>query len=128
MISPVSIALSGLTVATLRLDVAASNVANAQDVGGLPGARGQSAYTPMQVMQSDTGTGTVAYAIPVEPSYTSTFDPQSPHANSQGLVAMPNVDLTQELLQMEVARQSYEANLKTVETAFSTTNRLLGAA
>jgi flagellar basal-body rod protein FlgC len=128
MISPVSIALSGLLAAKLRLDIAASNVANSQDVGALPGTRGQVPYAPMQVMQTDTGSGTFACPVPVTPAYIKTFDSQSPDTNAQGLVAVPNVDLTQELLQMEVARQSYEASLKSLETAFSTTNRLLGTA
>jgi flagellar basal body rod protein FlgC len=79
-------------------------------------------------MQSDSGSGTVAYTVPVSPAYVATYDPQSPDANGQGLVAAPNVDLAQELVQLEVAKQAYEANLKTVEAGRSTTNYLLGTA
>jgi flagellar basal-body rod protein FlgC len=128
MISAVSIGLSGLAAADLRLNVAASNIANAQDVGVLPGTNGQSAYAPLQVMQSDTGPGTVAYTVPVNPPYIPTYDPQSPDANDQGLVAAPNVNLAQDLVQLQVARQAYEGNLKTVEAGLSTTNYLLGIA
>ena len=128
MLSSVSIGLSGLEAANLRLDVAANNIANAQSVGALPGNPGPAPYTPMQVMQSDSGSGTVANTVPVDPAYIPTSDPQSPDANPQGMVAMPNVDLTQQMVEMAMAQQSYAANLKTIQMSMSTTGRLLGIA
>jgi flagellar basal-body rod protein FlgC len=128
VLSSVSIGLSGLEAASLRLDVAANNIANAQSAGALPGAPGPAPYTPMQVLQSDSGSGTVATTVPVAPAYVATSDPQSPDANAQGLVAMPNVDLTQEIVELVAARQSFAANLKTVQIGLSTTGRLLGIA
>ena len=128
MLSSVSIGLSGLAAASLRLDVAANNIANAQSAGAIPGNLGPAPYTPMQVVQSDSGSGTTANTEPVDPAYIPTFDPQSPDANAQGTVAMPNVDLTQEVVELAMAQQSYQANLKTVQISMSTTGRLLGIA
>jgi flagellar basal-body rod protein FlgC len=128
MLSSVSIGLSGLAAASLRLEVAANNIANAQSVGALPGNPGPAPYTPMQVVQSDSGSGTAANTVPVDPAYIPTPDPQSPDANAQGQVAMPNVDLTQQVVELAMAQQSYQANLKTVQISTSTTGRLLGIA
>jgi len=128
VLSSVSIGLSGLEAASQRLDVAANNIANAQSSGALPGTPGPAPYTPLQVLQSDTGSGTVATTVPVDPAYVPASDPQSPYANAQGLVAMPNVDLTQEIVELAAARQSFAANLKTVQISMSTTGRLLGIA
>jgi len=125
MLSAVSTALSGLGVATLRLGVAANNIANAQSAGALPGNPGPAPYTPVQVVQSAVGSGTAAGTEPVDPAYIPAFDPQSPDANTQGLVAMPNVDLTQDVVQLTMAQQSFAANLKTLQTELSTTGRLL---
>jgi flagellar basal-body rod protein FlgC len=125
MLSAVSTALSGLAVATLRLNVAANNIANAQSAGALPGTPGPAPYTPLQVVQSEGASGTAADTEPVDPAYIPAFDPQSPDANAQGLVAMPNIDLTQEIVQLTTAQQSYAANLKTLQTGLSTTGRLL---
>jgi flagellar basal-body rod protein FlgC len=128
MLSSVSIGLSGLAAASLRLEVAANNIANAQSVGALPGNPGPAPYTPMQVVQSDSGSGTAANTVPVDPAHIPTPDPQSPDANAQGQVAMPNVDLTQQVVELAMAQQSYQANLKTVQISTSTTGRLLGIA
>jgi flagellar basal-body rod protein FlgC len=127
MLSSISTALSGLAAATRRIDVAASNIANAQTAGALPGNPGSAPYVPMQVVQSETspGSGTTAYTAPVNPTYVAVYDPQSPDADAQGLVAMPNVDPTQEILQLATARQSFAANLKTVQAAISMTDQLL---
>ncbi len=38
---------------------------------------------------------------------------------------MPNVDLTQEVVQLTMAQQSFAANPKTLQTELSTTGRLL---
>jgi flagellar basal-body rod protein FlgC len=129
MLSSVSIGLSGLAAATLRLDVAANNIANAQSSGALPGNPGPAPYTPMQVVQSDGESGgTVASTVSADPAYIPASDPQSPDANAQGLVAAPNVDLTQEMVEMAAAQQSFAANLKTVQISLSSTGRLLGIA
>jgi flagellar basal-body rod protein FlgC len=128
MLSSVSIGLSGLAAANLRLDVAANNIANAQSAGALPGNPGPAPSTPMQVVHSDSGSGTVANTVPVDPADIPSFDPQSPDANAQGIVAMPNVDLTQEVVELAMAQQSYQVNLKTIQISMSMTGRLLGIA
>ena len=121
MLSAISSALSGMMAATRRLDASASNVANAQSDGPLAGANASSpaAYQPVEVVQSagTGGNGTVATYAPVKPATVPAYDPSAPYADSQGLVAAPNVDPVRETVNQLTARASYEANLRTVQTA-----------
>jgi flagellar basal-body rod protein FlgC len=121
MSSVLSIALSGMQAATRRLEVSASNVANARSNGALPDAQGNYApdaprpYTPLRVDQVDVaGGGTRAVVNEVSPSYAATYDPQAPYANEDGLVATPNVDLADEMIQQLIATYTYAANARVV--------------
>ena len=116
-----TIAVSGLSAASLRLDVAASNIANSLSDGPLPGTPNQenfpSAYTPLRVDQSAiVGGGTRATVTKVSPATVSTFDPTAPFANSDGMVASPNADLAGEMIQLLIARYSFAANAAVIRT------------
>ncbi len=144
--SILSIATSGLSAASLRVNVAASNIANVSTTGPLPasGASGTSAdagssstgstfpaaYVPLRVNQVDqssgsTPGGTIATVSPVSPSYTAQSDPSAPFANQDGLVAAPNVDLANEFVQMAAAKYSFIANAKVIQAYSETTESLL---
>jgi len=45
------------------------------------------------------------------------FDPKSPHANAEGYVAMPNVNVVEEMTNMISASRSYQANVEVLNTA-----------
>jgi flagellar basal-body rod protein FlgC len=114
-----TIAVSGLNVAGLRLQVAAGNIANARSDGPLPDAANTEdfpdAYTPLRVNQTETaGGGTTARVSAVSPSTVQTFDPGAPFANSNGMVASPNVDLANEFVQLLLARYSFAANAQVI--------------
>ncbi len=139
-----SIATSGLSAASLRLDVTASNIANALTTGPLPSADGSNAsgavnsnsssnvaaYVPLQVNQIDqtngsTPGGTTAVVSAVSPSFVPQYDPNSPFANQDGLVAAPNVDLATQFVQLLTAKYSFAANAKVVQAYADTTKSLL---
>lgn len=112
-----AIALSGLNAASLRLQVSASNVANAGSTGALPNANGTvpagspQAYAPLEVVQSaSVGGGVQTSVTTVTPSTTAVFDPKASFANQDGLVAAPNVDLASEFVGQLLASYSYAAN------------------
>ena len=114
-----SIAASGMAAAALRLNVSASNVANALSFGPLPTAKNAigfpPAYIPLRVDQTDlAGGGTSASVTPVLPSYVPVYDPTAPFADNRGLVAAPNIDLGNELVQQLLARYTFAANAKVV--------------
>ena len=114
-----TIAVSGLSVASLRLQVAASNIANARSDGPLPGTPNPesfpSAYSALRVNQVDNfGGGTSATVTNVLPSTVATYEPTAPYADGRGMVASPNIDLANELVQVLLARFSYAANAQVI--------------
>ena len=141
-----SIATSGLSAASLRVSVVASNIANVNTTGPLPASSGSGtpagaaspsisptfppAYVPLQVNQVDqssgsTPGGTVASVSTVSPSYTAQYDPSAAFANQDGLVAAPNVDLTDQFVQLATAKYSLIANAKVIQAYSETTEALL---
>lgn len=116
-----AIALSGMNVAALRMQVSASNVANALSDGPLPTSANAgnfpSAYAPLRVDQvATTSGGTSATVSTVSPSYVATYDPSAPYADGSGLVASPNVNLATETVQQILASYSFEANARVVRS------------
>lgn len=114
-----AIAVSGLSVASLRLQVAASNIANASSDGPLSGTPNPenfpSAYSALRVNQVDNlDGGTSATVTNVSPPTVATYDPSAPYADGRGMVASPNVDLANELVQVLIARFSYAANVQVI--------------
>ena len=114
-----AIALSGLNAASRRLQVSASNVANSQTTGALPNADGTvpagapTAYTPLALVQTASAGGGVQTSVTtVTPPTTAVFDPQASFANQDGLVAAPNVDLSQEMVNQMLASYSFAANAR----------------
>jgi flagellar basal-body rod protein FlgC len=125
-----TIAISGLNAASLRLQVAASNIANSRSEGPLPDIANAgsfpAAYTPLRVNQIDVaGGGTSATIGAISPATISTFDPTAPFADSSGMVASPNVDLASEFVQLLVARLNYAANAAVIRADAQMTASLL---
>jgi flagellar basal-body rod protein FlgC len=132
MSSIVSIATSGMSAASLRLEAVASNVANVSTTGALPAAGGTvaagapRAYTPLVVDQVDVaGGGTAATVKAVSPATVAVSDPTAPYADQSGLVAAPNVDLTHEMIQLMVARYTFAANAAVARTGSQLTKTLV---
>jgi len=121
MSSVPSIAISGMQAAARRLEISASNVANAHSDGALPDAQGSyapgapRAYTPRRVDQVDLADGgTQAVVRDVSAGYVPTYDPGAPYANADGQVASPNIDLTEEAIQQLIAQYTFAANARVV--------------
>jgi len=120
--SVINIAASGMTAAMARLNVSAQNVANSQTYGALgatastpagsPPAAGVApqAYAPLQLAQFSLplsqGGGVQTQTTASPNPYQTAYDPSASYANSQGLVAAPNVDpVTEALNQVESVDQ-----------------------
>lgn len=130
------IALSGLTAGTKRMDASASNVANARVTGAVPGsaaAQAQGAlkpYAPIGVSQSsqDSGNqpgGTRATFTPITPSWVAEVDQDQPYADTNGVVAAPNVDYAKERVEQIAASNAYSANLATIKTGDAMTREAI---
>jgi flagellar basal-body rod protein FlgC len=121
MSSILAIAASGMAAASLRLEVSASNIANMSDTGPLPGANAPNAagypaaYAPKRLDQIDVAGGTAAGVTTVAPSYVPSYDPGAPYADKNGMVAAPNVDLGNEIVQQITARYAFALNAKVMQ-------------
>jgi flagellar basal-body rod protein FlgC len=122
-----SAALSGMNAATKRLANVASNVANINDVTALSPKSGDPAqFQPLLTTQTSLPNGgTIAGTRNVTPASVPSFQPDSPFANADGLVATPNVDLLDQMVDSLTASTSYKANAKVLLAAQEMQDALL---
>lgn len=125
MINTISIALSGLNAATQRLNTSASNVANVTTSGSLEAGK-QAPYSALQTTQSaDDSGGVRSQVIPKDPGFVPAYSPDSPFANEDGIIGVPNVSLAEEAINMNLAETTYKANIATLKTAEEMSDELL---
>lgn len=124
----IDISASGLTAERLRLDLIAENIANANttrtEEGG-PYRRKLAVFRPRiaeGVPGADSGAGRPA-GVRVEGILRDAvpprlrYDPGHPDADGRGYVAMPNVDVVREMVDMIMATRAYEANVTAMNAA-----------
>ncbi|MEI8030214.1 MAG: flagellar basal body rod protein FlgC [Comamonadaceae bacterium] len=114
------IAGSAMTAQSKRLNVVASNLANADSATS---ANGQ-AYRAKQVIFSElplggaTGSGVTVIGVTEDSSPgKQVYDPKHPLADAQGYVAMPNVSTVEEMVNMIAASRAYQNNVEVLNTA-----------
>ncbi len=130
MSSVSTIALSSLNAASLRLQVSAENIANAETSGPLPGSAQSGSYpaafAAKRVNQTANADGsTYATVTTQSPATVSTYAPAASFANGQGMVGMPNLDLASEMVQQLTARLSFAVNAQLVKADHKMTASLL---
>jgi flagellar basal-body rod protein FlgC len=118
---------SALDAERIRMDVVAQNIANAnvtRDVDGKPYQRQEvvfeSVLCALQDSDSlDAGAKTVQIARVQKDARPPRmiYNPGHPDANAQGMVAMPNINIHEEMVDMIASSRSYEANLAVVKNA-----------
>ena len=123
--------MSGLNAATLRLQASAGNIANARSNGPLAGAAnpsGQpSVYTPLGVVQTPRADGGVEASLaPASRDALLTYDPSASYANSEGMVATPDVNLVDDMIELVTARYAFAANLAVLRTDADMQDAALG--
>jgi flagellar basal-body rod protein FlgC len=125
--SAVTTAVSGMNAAAKRLEVSASNVANAETIGAMPTATTPSTvHRALEVRQAEVlGGGVAATVAAATPGWRPRADPSSGLADENGLVAEPAVDAPSELVEQITARHAYEASAKVIETVDRMTRRSL---
>jgi flagellar basal-body rod protein FlgC len=119
MVDAVSIALSGLMAQNQQLSATASNIANAGTEGALPTpqAPATTVYKPLTVNYASLPDGGVTANITADQNgYSPAYDPTSAYANSQGLVAAPNVDLAQQIVSLIETKTLFKANVDVIKT------------
>jgi len=113
---------SAMSAQAQRLNVVSSNLANADSVTS---ANGQP-YKAKQVVFAALPTASAAStAVKVTQVVEDTtppklmYDPKHPLADEKGYVAMPNVNVVEEMVNMISASRSYQTNVETMNAAKS---------
>jgi flagellar basal-body rod protein FlgC len=125
---PIDIAISGLRAQSKNMEVISSNVANAQstdDGNGQPYRRLEAVLKA----EGDSIGGVSLEEITADMSnFPKIFKPGHPDADSQGYVTMPNVNVPTEMMNLNIAARTYQANtavLKRYQEMVETTLELL---
>lgn len=115
-----NVAGSAMAAQSQRLNVVASNLANADSTTS---ATGQP-YKAKQVVFSATPVGGgEAQGVRVEAVVEDNspmkmiYDPKHPMANPQGYVVMPNVNVVDEMVNMISASRAYQNNVEVMNTS-----------
>lgn len=132
MFGSFDISSSGMTAQRLRMDIIADNIANINTTrtedGGpyrrkLPVFQENGATSFKELLQAKMGSESSNYGVKVinisedSSPFKMIYNPGHPDANEDGYVAMPNVDLTSEMVDMISASRAYEANVTALNTS-----------
>lgn len=136
------ISASGLTAQRLRMDIISNNIANINTTRtpqGGPYQRQMPIFEsrlkelmldlPVPRENQALGEGVRVAAI-VQDSAPPllVFDPKHPDANADGYVAMPNINIVNEMVDMISATRAYEANLMALNASKGMFNKALDIA
>ena len=103
------------------MDVAASNIANADTTGTASSGPYQPeavVFTPYQVGTDPAAHGVMAAAIvSPTPATRQTYDPGNPAANAQGYVAAPAVDVAAQMADLLGASRSFQLDATVAQAA-----------
>jgi len=118
---------SALAAERLRMDVISQNVANAETTrgpDGKPYQRQQVVFeSVLNQQQANFGMGGSAQSVRVARISPDSrppkmiYDPGHQDANSEGLVAVPDIDIHTEMVDLIASSRTYEANLAVVKNA-----------
>lgn len=122
VISASSITGSALDAEKMRVDIVSQNIANANTTKGIDGKPYQRRIVAFESLL-DAAAGPNMQGVRLsevkrdETPGEIVNNPEHPHADADGNVAMPNVNIPFEMVDMVTATRAYEANLAVVRNA-----------
>ncbi len=132
-ITSMKLSASGLNVQRKRMDTIASNLANIETTRtpeGGPYRRKDVVVIAMPLaddfavsltreLENSVRRAVVAKVIEDQTEPNLVFNPDHPDANEEGYVALPNINLMTEMVNLINATRSFEANVQAIEAAKS---------
>ena len=126
MLNIFNVAGSAVSAQSQRLNVVASNLANADTVAGPDGTAYKARQVTFQTqlmgtMQGDAATAGVTVSNITEDQTPGRriHDPKHPSADADGYVTYSNVNAVEEMVNMISASRSYQNNVEVMNTAKS---------
>jgi flagellar basal-body rod protein FlgC len=120
----ISAAASALAAERTRIEIAVSNLANAESTRGPDGQpyrrrdvvlASEAGPSFQQTLGHAAGVGVRVAAITEDTAAARPrFDPSHPDADADGYVSLPNVDPAMEMVDMVSAARAYQANLTAI--------------
>ena len=121
-----SVAGAALEANTVRMNLAVSNIANAEVMAGNEDDAFKAKRAVFRTIledEVDKKRGEVSGGVRIQEiiedntSHTVSFDPNHPDANEEGYVYLSNVNAMNELVEMTAAARSFETNVEALNTA-----------
>jgi flagellar basal-body rod protein FlgC len=139
MMSGLDVSFSALNAQRTRMNVIASNLANAQSTrtpDGGPYKRqevifaAQPQRSPFEALLKDRLQDGVSAVHVLDVVHDGNeprmeYEPGHPDANAQGYVAYPNINVMREMVDLISASRAYEANVTAINSAKDMSNRAL---
>lgn len=142
LFSSLDIAGSALTAERFRTDVVLQNIANAETTKTESGEPYRRQQVVMQAIplsfeqelkkadsgtinQKTTGGVKVTKVVESDREFTKRYEPDNPDADADGYVNYPNVDKTEEMVDLMAASNAYEANLTALSVVKAMINKTL---
>lgn len=114
---------SALMAQTQRMNVSASNLANADSITSTSGKAYQAKQVIFQVDnngEQNSIAGVKVTQVIEDPSPMNlVYEPHHPLADEKGYIQKPNVDVVAEMVNTISASRSYQANVEVINTAKS---------
>lgn len=133
LLNSMHISAAGMSAQRTRMDIVSENIANAESTRtneGGPYRRRQVVF--QAIPQNDKSFSNVftsafenkqnqsvkaAYIAEDKRPFREVYDPSHPDADAKGIVRMPNVNPVEEMVDMNSAARSFEANVTTMEAS-----------
>ncbi len=115
-----NVAGSAMSAQSQRLNAVASNIANADSATSSTGQAYRAKQVVFSAMPVDNAqaTGVRVQGVVEDKSPPKLmYDPKHPLADDKGYVAMPNVNVVDEMVNMISASRSYQTNVETMNAA-----------
>lgn len=132
LLSAISASASALDVQRARMEVAVSNLANAESTRGADGQPYRRREVVLEAQNGQSMSGhieaagvKVAGVIEDQSPFRRRYEPSHPDADKDGFVQVPNVDVPEEMVDMLGAARAYQANLTAIGLIRDTIQRAL---
>jgi flagellar basal-body rod protein FlgC len=112
---------SALSAQSLRLNITASNLANADSASSSAGATYRARQPVFAAMLNDARGGAsgvkVLGVVESQAPLRTVYSPGHPLADEKGYLHMPNVNVVEEMANMISASRSYQSNVEMMNTS-----------
>ena len=129
LLSGIDSTAAALNAERIRMDVVSENIANVNTTKGLDGKpyqRQQVMFESVLKNQQNGAAGasgaqsvTIAQVVKDTRPPRMVYNPTHPDADADGMVAMPDINISEEMVDMIASSRSYEANLAVAKNAHS---------